>query len=73
MLIPEETYENMTQRLYTLASKDCNIDTITNLKQMYYHEVIAYQNAFEKYLEEREKEMKRVAKESKIRFKKPSR
>lgn len=68
MLIPEETYENMTQRLYTLASKDCNIDTVTNLKQMYYHEVISYQNALEKYLEEKEKEMKKASRESKAKF-----
>lgn len=71
MLIPEETSKNLSQRLFTLAFKECGIDTVSNLAKLDYHEVIEYQNIFEKYLKDREKEMEKASKANKVKFKRP--
>ena len=65
ILLQLEDHDSIMKRLFSLAFKESNLDSITNLMNMDYHIVLKLSKIFEEYREAVDKEMEEKKKEVK--------
>ena len=64
-MLPEMNYQTYNEMLYSLASKECNIDGYTNLKNLYWHEIKAQFDIYADQVKKQKDEMDKIEKKSK--------